>query len=231
MFARGSFNGWADPPPPGDAFANLGGDVYEARVQLAAGEQAYKVASADWSSQWSYQDGTTPLDEEVVMANADGEDTNGALTVDETGCYTWTMDANPRRSFPKMTGQEIPSKSRPPGPGNLSAAWSRSTTIRQATGRDTVSSEIRPTPRASMIPRSLCGQESMTSPSATARSTRSSAISPAPSAMSSSASVLFPEPESPVIRQPLPEMDTALAWICSLATVTRAVQRGSAHPS
>jgi VCBS repeat-containing protein len=106
MFARGSFNGWADPPPPGDAFANLGGGVYEARVQLAEGEQAYKVASADWSSQWSYQDGTTALEEEVVMANADGEDTNGALTIDEAGCYTWTMDASDT-SAPTLTVSQL----------------------------------------------------------------------------------------------------------------------------
>ena len=49
--------------------------------------------AADWSSQWSYQDGATTIGTEVVMANADGEDTNGALTVEETGCYVWTMDA------------------------------------------------------------------------------------------------------------------------------------------
>jgi hypothetical protein len=105
MFARGNFNGWADPPPDGAAFANLGGDLYEARVNLGVGDQRYKVASADYSSQWALietDDGNTPLDTEVTMADADGIGTEGQLAIEEAGCYAWTMDASDT-SAPTLT--------------------------------------------------------------------------------------------------------------------------------
>jgi pullulanase len=97
MFARGSFNDWANPPPATDAFANLGDGIYEARVTLGAGDQSYKVADANYSVQWSLiasDSGDTPLDTEVTMVVADGEDTNGRIVTTESGCYSWTMDAS-----------------------------------------------------------------------------------------------------------------------------------------
>jgi glycosidase len=105
MFARGNFNGWAEPPPAGAAFANVGGDVYEARVNLGVGDQRYKVASAEYTSQWALiesSDGNTPLDTEVTMANADGIGTEGQIAVEEAGCYAWTMDASDT-SAPTLT--------------------------------------------------------------------------------------------------------------------------------
>ncbi len=90
MFARGGFNGWADPPPAGDGFANLGNDIYEARVSLGADTFEYKIAAADWSVERSYNGGVTPLDSEVTLGVPDG---NGSITTAEAGCYAWTMDA------------------------------------------------------------------------------------------------------------------------------------------
>ncbi|MGB5591388.1 MAG: hypothetical protein WBN31_10625, partial [Gammaproteobacteria bacterium] len=90
MFARGGFNGWADPPPASDLFANLGGDIYEARVSLGADTFEYKIASADWSVERSYNDGVTPLDTEVSLGVPAG---NGSITIADAGCYAWTMDA------------------------------------------------------------------------------------------------------------------------------------------
>jgi len=94
MFVRGSFNGWADPPPEGDAFANLGGGLYEARVPLGADTWGYKVAAGDWSVELAYRDGETALDTEVTLVSAAGPGAEGAVTVSEAGCYSWTMDAN-----------------------------------------------------------------------------------------------------------------------------------------
>jgi hypothetical protein len=109
MFARGGFNGWADPPPAGDAFANLGGDVYEARVSLASGDQTYKVAAADWSSEWALiaaDSGATPLDTEVTMVTASGPGTEGSISIAETGCYTFTMNAGDT-SAPTLTVSQL----------------------------------------------------------------------------------------------------------------------------
>ncbi|MGD8977633.1 MAG: hypothetical protein PVG91_08510, partial [Gammaproteobacteria bacterium] len=90
MFARGGFNGWADPPPASDGFANLGNNIYEARVGMGVDTFGYKIAAADWSVERSYNDGETPLDTEVTLAVPTGD---GSITIAEAGCYTWTMDA------------------------------------------------------------------------------------------------------------------------------------------
>jgi pullulanase len=96
MFARGSFNDWADPPPASDAFANVGGGVYEARVTLGSGDERYKVAAGDWSVEFAYieaESGNTPLDAEVVLVPASGQGTEGQIAVAEAGCYLWRMNA------------------------------------------------------------------------------------------------------------------------------------------
>ena len=97
MFARGSFNDWADPPPATDGFANLGDGVYEARVTLGAGDERYKVAAGDWSVEFALieaESGNTPLDTEVTMVPASGAGTEGQVSTAEAGCYSWRMDAN-----------------------------------------------------------------------------------------------------------------------------------------
>jgi hypothetical protein len=96
IFARGSFNDWADPPPASDAFANLGGSLYEARVTLGSGDERYKVAAGDWSVEFAYieaESGNTPLDTEVVLVPASGQGTEGQISVAEAGCYLWRMNA------------------------------------------------------------------------------------------------------------------------------------------
>ncbi len=96
MFARGTFNDWADPPPDSAGFVNLGGAVYEAKVTLGAGDQRYKVAAADWSVEFAYVEadsGVTPLDTEVTMASAAGQGTEGQVNIAEGGCYLWRMNA------------------------------------------------------------------------------------------------------------------------------------------
>jgi hypothetical protein len=47
VFLRGSFNDWADPPPPEHAFVNMGDGTLQAELELAAGEYRFKVASGE----------------------------------------------------------------------------------------------------------------------------------------------------------------------------------------
>jgi uncharacterized repeat protein (TIGR01451 family) len=103
MFARGSFNGWADPAPAGDAFANRGNGVYEARVLMTAASHEYKVAAGDWSIERAYTDGETPLDTTVTMTTPAA---NGQITITEDGCYGWTMDASDTDS-PALTVTQL----------------------------------------------------------------------------------------------------------------------------
>ncbi|GAA5218459.1 esterase [Corallincola platygyrae] len=89
IYLRGGFNGWATDNP----LKYVGNNRYQATLQIAPGNHEFKIASADWSSEWV-------LDEdESVVAELDTPYTmypggpNSSFFVTETGYYRFTVDA------------------------------------------------------------------------------------------------------------------------------------------
>ena len=90
VYVRGSFNGWAEPAVEGDRFAETGPGTLTARVGLTPGEPiSYKIASADYGVERVVLGGPTLLDTSQLIGLPSG---NGTLTVEEAGCYEWTID-------------------------------------------------------------------------------------------------------------------------------------------
>ncbi len=97
VFARGSFNGFADPPPASDQFVATGPGVLLAKVGLPAGDHEYKIASADWSVERVVLGGPTLLDTSQLVGIPSG---NGTIAITEGGCYDWTLDvADPEVAY------------------------------------------------------------------------------------------------------------------------------------
>ena len=61
LYVRGSFDGWANPPPESQSFVNRGAAQYQAMTELGAGNQEFKIAAADWSVEFANVDEPTRL--------------------------------------------------------------------------------------------------------------------------------------------------------------------------
>jgi glycosidase len=94
LFVRGGFDGWANPPPPAQAFVNLGGRQYEAAVELPAGRQEFKVAAADWLPEFSNPTRDTVLGLPITLGANPGSGTNSRINVSIAGCHAFVLDAS-----------------------------------------------------------------------------------------------------------------------------------------
>jgi pullulanase len=92
VFVRGSFNGWADPPPAGTRLGELGAGILAVPLRLAAGEVNFKVADATWAIV-NCGGGATTLGQPTVLT-CDSNSPNTVLTAPADGIYTFTLDAN-----------------------------------------------------------------------------------------------------------------------------------------
>jgi pullulanase len=96
VFVRGSFNGWADPPPAAYQMGYLGGGIYSLNAALAATAHDFKIASADWVT---VNCGAGPAGDTVTVGTtldiACGDGTgNLKLTPATAGTYTFTYKRN-----------------------------------------------------------------------------------------------------------------------------------------
>jgi glycosidase len=89
MFLRGSFSDWANPPSLSDAFSSTGINRLEALVALPLGNQAYKIASEDWSVERAVVGLPTLLNTPQLIGIPSG---NGSISITTAGCYRWTID-------------------------------------------------------------------------------------------------------------------------------------------
>jgi glycosidase len=104
VFARGSFNGFVDPPPDSDQFVSTAPGVLLAKVGLPAGDHEYKIASADWSVERVVLGGPTLLDTSQLIGIPSG---NGTISIAEGGCYEWTLDvADPEVAYLTVSKSE-----------------------------------------------------------------------------------------------------------------------------
>ena len=93
LYVRGSFDGWASPPPESQRFVNLGSRQYEAAVELSAAPHAFKVAAADWSPEFTNPDRDAELGVPITLRAAPGTDTNTEIGIATSGCYVFALDA------------------------------------------------------------------------------------------------------------------------------------------
>jgi len=94
LFIRGSFDGWADPPPVSQGFVNQGANQYQAKTEISAGNHEFKVAAADWSVEFANVSEATLLGVPIALSTASGVGSNGRLDIATAGCYAFDLDAN-----------------------------------------------------------------------------------------------------------------------------------------
>lgn len=90
VFVRGSINGWGEV----DAFTYVGDGVYSTRINIAAGDYEFKVASGDWSTvDFGAQSGQVDvlLDGQKTLARSGA---NMKLNLAKTSSYVFTLDAS-----------------------------------------------------------------------------------------------------------------------------------------
>ncbi|MEJ2515983.1 MAG: pullulanase-type alpha-1,6-glucosidase [Gammaproteobacteria bacterium] len=107
IYLRGSFNDWADPPPAETQLDYDGGVGYELIIDLAAGDYAFKIAGATWSTNCG---GTTAgeivtIDEPFTMACSSSE--NLGITIAESGFHSFAVDAS-NSEAPVLTVSKVP---------------------------------------------------------------------------------------------------------------------------
>jgi len=93
LYVRGSFDGWANPPPESQSFVNLGSRQYEAAVELGAARHAFKVAAADWSPEFTNPDRDAGIGVPITLRAVPGTDTNTEIDIAASGCYVFALDA------------------------------------------------------------------------------------------------------------------------------------------
>ncbi|GAD01697.1 Six-hairpin glycosidase-like protein [Agarivorans albus] len=90
IYVRGGFNGWTSD----DELKYLGDNKYQLTKQISPGNHEFKIAYADWSSEWVL-DADNPvvarLDETYVLSNGGP---NSSFFVTETGFYQFNIDAS-----------------------------------------------------------------------------------------------------------------------------------------
>ncbi len=89
MFARGGFNDWADPPDAG--FVNNGDGSYTAEFIMAAGSYLYKIASQDWTVEYTNETVPTVVGQVLPLPLAPPASDNSQIQITAPGCYTWTI--------------------------------------------------------------------------------------------------------------------------------------------
>ncbi len=90
VFVRGSINGWGEV----DAFTYAGDGVYSTRINIAAGDYEFKVASGDWSTvDFGAQSGQVDvlLDGQKTLTRSGA---NMKLNLAKTSSYVFTLDAS-----------------------------------------------------------------------------------------------------------------------------------------
>jgi glycosidase len=93
LYVRGSFDGWANPPPESQRFVNLGSRQYEAAVELPAARHAFKVAAADWSPEFTNPDRDAQIGAPITLRADPGTGTNTQISIATSGCYLFSLDA------------------------------------------------------------------------------------------------------------------------------------------
>ena len=93
LFVRGSFDGWANPPPASQSFVNQGGRRYQAAVELPAGQHQFKVAAADWSPEFANVGQTTLVGVPITLSSASGAGSNSRMSIAAAGCYGFELNA------------------------------------------------------------------------------------------------------------------------------------------
>lgn len=93
IFVRGAFNSWAgasSEPPTG--FVNNGDGTYSAEFAVVSGTSPFKIASEDWSIEYSNSGSETivPDGTFVIPLSGAGSD-NSVFDIAADGCYTWTI--------------------------------------------------------------------------------------------------------------------------------------------
>ncbi len=88
MFLRGGFTDWN--ATPAGKLVNFGGDVYKARLRIAAGDYGFKVADADWSVEFTNEVDPVLLGTPTTLGRARVGNTNISLA--EEGCYQFELD-------------------------------------------------------------------------------------------------------------------------------------------
>ncbi|WP_019617163.1 MGH1-like glycoside hydrolase domain-containing protein, partial [Psychromonas ossibalaenae] len=89
LYIRGGFNGWGTD----NQLRYVGDNQYQVTMQVAPGNHEFKLAAADWSSEWV-------LSEEALTAELDTAYTmlpggaNATFFITETGYYKFTVDAS-----------------------------------------------------------------------------------------------------------------------------------------
>jgi hypothetical protein len=100
VFARGAFNGWADPPPDNARLFELGGGLLARSILLSAGETAFKVADASWNV-FNCGGGTATSGTPVTLS-CGSESPNTTFNAPAAGYYSFTLDAN-NKTAPSVT--------------------------------------------------------------------------------------------------------------------------------
>ncbi len=93
LYVRGSFDGWANPPPAGQVFRNQGAQVYLARLEIASGDHEYKVAAADWGPEFANTTEPTRLGVPITLSPASGVGSNGRISLPQRACYEFSLSA------------------------------------------------------------------------------------------------------------------------------------------
>ncbi len=93
LFARGSFDSWANPPPETQRLVNLGSRQYEAAFALTAGAHQFKIAAADWTPEFSNPDRDTVVGAPITLRTAVGTTTNSRISIATAGCYAFALNA------------------------------------------------------------------------------------------------------------------------------------------
>ncbi|MBT8144386.1 MAG: hypothetical protein KJO55_06775, partial [Gammaproteobacteria bacterium] len=94
LFLRGTFNNWAAPPQAKLINQQPGSGRYQARMYFDAGIHEYKMASADWATE--YDDPPTTTTPGVAIEYAGGAADSSAnipLDVPTRGCYVFDIEA------------------------------------------------------------------------------------------------------------------------------------------
>ena len=89
-YIRGSLNGWSTDDP----LQYVGRGVYQATVDLAAGDYQFKVASEDWSTvDLSAPEGSSTVELNAGVALSGPRNPNSSLSVAAAGDYLFTVAA------------------------------------------------------------------------------------------------------------------------------------------
>ena len=96
VFVRGSFNGWANPPPANTQMFELGGGLLTRTLLLPLGATNFKVADATWNS-FNCGGGTATPGTPVTLS-CGSSSPNTVFEAAVAGYYSFTLDANNKQA-------------------------------------------------------------------------------------------------------------------------------------